>query len=147
MCLQQFCSTTNLSERWQKCGTPGNFTKQLHTHEYGKWAQQVSEHSYLNRRLLTNPWPCVKKTPPNKLQLFTWERGQLSVLSNTRMNDRTAEQQNSQTAEWPNDRMAEWQNDWTAEAATCSLENVLNFLCRVMRMNDRMAKQQSSDVQ
>ena len=36
--------------------------------------------------IYTNPWPCVKKTTANKLQLFTRERAQLSVLSN--MNER-----------------------------------------------------------
>ena len=43
---------------------------QLHTCEHGERARRSqcrAESSYLNHKLLTNPWPCVKKDK-NKLQ-------------------------------------------------------------------------------
>ena len=56
---------------------------QLHTCEHGERARRPhTERSYLSCRLLTNPWPCVKKTTANKLQSLTRERAQFPVPSN-----------------------------------------------------------------
>ena len=52
-------------------------------HSWTWWTSStVSQHSYLNRRLLTNPWPCVKK------------QQRITVHSSN------FEQQNSRTTEW-----------------------------------------------
>ena len=55
-----------------------NFAKQLHTHKHSEQARlsQLPEPQTVDY----NPWPCVKKTTANKLQLFTREHAQLLSL-------------------------------------------------------------------
>ena len=65
-------------------------------HSWTWWTSStVSQHSYLNRRLLTNPWPCVKKQ-----QRITVHSRNCSTSNN-----RTAERQKVRMAErnlqWP----------------------------------------------
>ena len=63
-----------------------------HTCQHGERTRlSHTERSYLSRRLLTNPWPCVKKTTANKLQPLTREHAQFPVSSNERQNGRTTE--------------------------------------------------------
>ena len=54
-------------------------------HSWTWWTSStVSQHSYLNRRLLTNPWPCVKKQ----------HRITIHSRNYSTSNNRTAERQN-----------------------------------------------------